>query len=94
MPGERQGGQITDASLAHDGKRLAVRTYDDVYVFAVDSTTLLPRTGQAPVPCTIRGLEEEQGEGIAWTWDGGRLILTSERRNAPLWFVRCPLPPI
>jgi hypothetical protein len=92
VPGERQGGQITDAALSPNGKLLAVRTYDDIYVFEVDSVTQLPRPGQSPVPCTIRQLREDQGEGIAWWWDGRRLVLTSERRNAPLHVIACPVP--
>lgn len=92
VPGERLGGQISDAALSTDGRILAVRTYDDVYFFAIDSVTQLPKPGQKPVPCTIRALREEQGEGIAWWWDGRRLVLTSERRNAPFHVVSCPLP--
>ena len=92
VPGERQGGQISDASLSPNGKLLAVRTYDDVYLFEMDSVTQLPKPGQAPVPCTIRQLREEQGEGIAWWRDQRRLVLTSERRNAPLHLVECPAP--
>ena len=92
VPGERQGGQISDASLSQDGKLLAVRTYDDVYVFKMDSVTQLPRQGQSPVPCTIRQLREDQGEGIAWWWDQRRLVLTSERRSAPIHVIECPMP--
>jgi hypothetical protein len=92
VPGERQGGQISDAALSPSGKLLAVRTYDDIYVFQMDSVTQLPEPGQAPVPCTIRRLREDQGEGIAWWWDERRLVLTSERRNAPLYVIECPAP--
>lgn len=92
VPGERQGGQVSDAALSPDGKLLAVRTYSDVFFFEIDSVTQLPKPGQSPVPCTIRALREKQGEGIAWWWDGRRLVLTSERRNAPFWVVGCPLP--
>jgi hypothetical protein len=92
VPGERQGGQISDAALASNGKHLAVRTYDDIYIFEMDSVTQLPKSGQVPVPCTIRHLREDQGEGIAWWWDQRRLVLTSERRNAPLYVIECPTP--
>lgn len=92
VPGERQGGQISDASLSPDGRLLAIRTYADVFIFQMDSVTQLPRPGQTPRPCTVRALDEEQGEGIAWWWDRRRLLLTSERRNAPLHIVDCPLP--
>ena len=89
VPGERPGGQVSDAALSPNGKHLAVRTYDDVYIFEMDSVTQLPRPGQAPVPCTIRQLREAQGEGIAWWWDRRRLVLTSERRNSPLHVIEC-----
>ena len=92
VPGERQGGLVSDASLSPDGKLLAVRTYDDVYLFEVDSVTQLPKRDQRPLPCAIRGLKEEQGEGIAWWWDGRRLLLTSERRNSPMFVIDCPRP--
>lgn len=92
VPGERQGGQISDAALSPDAKLLAVRTYDDIYFFEMDSVTSLPKSGQTPGPCTLRGLREDQGEGIAWWWDRRRVVLTSERRNAPFHVVSCPLP--
>jgi len=78
--------------LTPDGKFLAVRTYAEVYTFAVDSTRGLPMAGVAPGSCTIAGLREKQGEGVGWWWDGRRLLLTSEGRNAPFFVVECPLP--
>ena len=92
IPGAAEGMQVNDASLSADGKLLAVRTYAEVFVFRVDSMTYLPERGQSPALCSIRALKEEQGEGIAWWWDRRRLVLTSERRNAPFHVVECPLP--
>ena len=92
VPGSATGRQVTDAALSPDGKRLAVRTYSEVFVFAVDSTTGLPVQGTPPTSCTILGLEEHQGEGIGWWWDGRRLLLTSEGKNEPLYVVSCTLP--
>ena len=40
----------------------------------------------------IAGLEEEQGEGLAWFGATGEWLLTSEGRNEPLWVVGCPPP--
>lgn len=92
VPGERKGGQVTDAALSSDGRYLAVRTYADVYVFSMDTITGLPLRGVDTKPCFIARLREKQGEGIGWWWDRRRLLLTSEGRNAPLYVVGCPLP--
>lgn len=92
IPGQYQGGLISDAALSPDGRRLAVRTYANVFVFAMDSTTGLPRRDVAPGFCVIAGLREQQGEGIGWWWDRRRLVLTSEGRNEPLYVISCPLP--
>ena len=92
VPGSAPGRQVTDAALSPDGKHLAVRTYSEVFVFAMDSATGLPVRGASATSCTILGLEEYQGEGIGWWWDRRRLLLTSEGRNAPLFVISCTLP--
>ena len=92
IPGERPGGQITDAALSPDGKLLAVRTYVDVFVFAVDSGSGLPRHDIPPGYCSIAALREKQGEGIGWWWDRHRLVLTSEGRSPPIYVVSCRRP--
>ena len=92
VPGDAQGRQVTDAALSRDGKLLAVRTYADIFIFAVDSASGLPRRDIAPGFCVIAGLREKQGEGIGWWWDRRRLLLTSEGRNSPMYVVECPLP--
>ena len=92
VPGESQGRQVNDASLSPDGTLLAVRTYAEVFIFRVEPASGLPEAGQLPVPCTIAGLSQERAEGVAWWWDGRRLLLTSERRNAPIHIIECPLP--
>jgi len=89
VPGDAPGRQVSDAALSPDGRVLAVRTYSQVFFFAVDSTSGLPITGEAPTACTILGLDERQGEGVGWWWDGRRVVLTSEGRNAPLNVVEC-----
>lgn len=90
VPGSAGGRQVTDAALSADGERLAVRTYAELFVFEVDSSTWLPRKGVPPATCAIRSLRERQGEGIGWWWDDTRLLLTSEGRGAPLQVVSCP----
>jgi len=80
------GQWVTDAALAPDGHRVAIRTYTMLYIFPV-----LPdgRLG-SPTRCGLAGLEP-QGEGVDWL-DDRRLFLTSESRDgkpAPVHVVRC-----
>lgn len=82
------GRGVTDAALAPDRRRVAVRTYTEVYLFPVlPSGRLGPPLGR----CSLAGLEP-QGEGVEWL-DDGRLVLTSERglggSPAPIHVVRC-----
>jgi len=72
-PEQSLGRWVTDAARAPDGRRVAIRTYTEVYLFPQ-----LPagRLG-SPVVCNVAGLET-QGEGITWL-DDRRMLLTSER---------------
>ena len=85
-------GRISDAALSNRDStgavRLAVRTYSDVYVFAVDSMTWKVA---APIArCSLRGLKERNsGEGLAWL-DDGRLMFDAEGAGARLHTGRCP----
>ena len=84
------GRAVTDAALAPDGRRVAVRTYRDIWFFLRDDTGRLTPDSAHPV-CDIAGVEP-QGEGIDW-WDGETLVLTSERGLFPagtITLVRCP----
>jgi hypothetical protein len=92
VPGDAPGRLVTDAALSRDGALVAVRTYTEVYTFLVDSATGRPAQGIRPAVCSILELNERQGEGIGWWWDGRRLVLTSEGSGAPLHVVECPLP--
>jgi hypothetical protein len=83
--------QPTDAALSPDSRFLAVRTYFQIYVFAMDSVSGTVRRDVSPALCNVSGLEERVGEGLAWL-SGARLVLTSEGRNEPLHIVQCPLP--
>lgn len=91
-PGSAPGRQVTDAALSRDGRRLAVRTYREIYVFAMNPATARPSHDVPPALCMIGGLRERQGEGIGWWWDGRRLLLTSEGPREDLIVVECPLP--
>ena len=90
MPRDSRGW-VTDASLSDPdstgARRLAVRTYLDVFVFAVDSLSWHPSTLIAH--CSLRDLKTLDGEGVTWRPDG-RLLFNSEGRAARLKTGRCP----
>jgi hypothetical protein len=84
---------VTDAAMSNPfgdptaDSLLAVRAYGELLVLRVSRTSGRPRALVAR--CDLQPLREKQGEGVAWLPDG-RLMLTSEKRFAPLRAVRCP----
>ena len=92
VPGSAPLRVVTDASLSPNGRRLAVRTYGQVFVYATDSATGRVDHSVAPSVCNIVPLGEEQGEGITWIDDGGRFVFTSEGGSSPLVLANCPIP--
>jgi hypothetical protein len=92
VPGSAPFRLITDASLAPDGKHLAVRTYMQVFIFAVDSSDGRVNHAVAPSVCNVTSLAEPQGEGITWANARGRLVFTSEGAGQPLRIASCPVP--
>jgi hypothetical protein len=67
------GQLVTDASLAPDGRTVAVRTYQEVFLFRLtERGTLLP----GGTACSLGGLEL-QGDGIGWLGPD-TLVMTSE----------------
>ena len=86
------GRLVTDAALSPDGNTLAVRTYDDIHLFARgNARTYLPE--QPTTTCPIKGLEP-LGEAIAW-WNDSTLLLTSEAtklRAGPITLLECRVP--
>jgi len=91
VPGSAPLRLITDAALSPDGRHLAVRTYAQVYIFAVGPAGLVDHRVN-PAVCNIVPLGEPQGEGVTWANNGGRLVFTSEGANVPLHIATCPLP--
>jgi len=92
VPGSAPLRVVTDAALSPDGRHLAVRTYEQVFVYATDSATGRVDHSVAPAVCNIVSLGEAQGEGISWVDDRGRLVFTSEGGASPLVIATCPLP--
>ena len=92
VPGSARLRTITDAALSPDARLLAVRTYREVYVFAVDSATGRPRRGAPPSVCDLSRVQKDNGEGITWVGRTNTLLLTGEGQREPMYIVRCPLP--
>jgi hypothetical protein len=92
VPGSAPLRVVTDAALSPNGRHLAVRTYEQVFVFATDSSTGRVDHSLSPAICNIVSLGEAQGEGISWVDDRGRFVFTSEGGASPLVIATCPLP--
>ena len=92
VPGSVPFSSITDASLAPDGRHVAVRTYAQVFIFATDSVTGAVNHAVTPTVCDLAPLGEAQGEGVSWVNVTGRLVFTSEGRRAPLNLGDCRAP--
>jgi len=82
---------VTDASISSadstGSRRLAVLSYERVFIFAVDGTS--GRPGSLLGTCDLAPLRMRQGEGLVWLADG-RLLFSTEGRRAPLHAGRCP----
>ena len=92
VPGSAPLRVITDAGLSPDARSLAVRTYAQVYTFAVDPETGRVRGAVPPGICNIVLLNRWPGEGVTWAGQGSRLLLTSEGLDSPLQLIDCPMP--
>ncbi len=82
-----QGRWVTGAALAPDGKRVALRTYTELYIFALEDNDRLVQEGTA---CWL-GAREPQGEAIDFL-DDSTMVLTSEsvlNHRGTVFRVRC-----
>lgn len=88
LPARRFGGLVTAAAVSPSGQRLVVRTYTELYFFALDGDGTWRLAG---VPCWI-GLRQPQGEAVDFI-DETSVVLTSESalgRRGGLASVVCP----
>ena len=80
---------VTDAALAPDGTRVAVRTYREIYFLRLVGRHLVP--DDPPRACDTFGLQI-QGEGVDWL-DPHTLVLTSESafiQGGSVAVITCP----
>lgn len=73
---------FTAGDIAPDGSRFAVRTYTDVYEFALDGDDLGAALENDPVVSALPSTE--QGEGLTYSADSGSLLVSSEGVGAPV----------
>jgi hypothetical protein len=82
--------RVTDAALAPDHRWVALRTNDLLLFF--DAQKLLAGAPSAPLAYDLRGLNEPQGEGLAWS-DAHTLMLAGEGDSAGTFArISCNLP--
>jgi hypothetical protein len=93
QPGTSRLAAVTGADLSGDGTMLVVRTYRELFFYAVEPNG---HVGDGPIAtCPVLGFES-QGEGVAWL-DDERVVLTSERGvlgRGTIMIVHCELPRI
>ena len=80
---------VTDAALAPDGVRVAVRTYREIFFLRLANGRLVP--DDPPRACDTFGLQI-QGEGVDWL-DQHTLVLTSENafiQGGSVAVITCP----
>lgn len=84
---------VTGGAFAADGRRFAVRTYTDAYVWTTGSGGVVRTMSGRPVRIPLP--RSRQGEGLAFAADGTALLTSSEGRRAPVYSVPLPaLPPL
>lgn len=81
--------EATAAAFSPDGDLFAVRNYRSAYIWPVDDQDLALALRGRPTVLTLP--TQPQGEGLAFTRDGGSLVLSSEGVGSLVWEV--PLPP-
>lgn len=84
---------FTGGDVSPDGTRVALRTYTDVYEWAVPASGDLA-TAFAGTPVVSPLPPTRQGEGLAYDRDGTHLLTSSEGSKAPVFQLqRLPDPP-
>jgi WD40 repeat protein len=82
--------RVTDAAVSPNGRWVALRTGDKVLFYQTQALT----TGQpdTPLQFDLRGLNEPQGEGIAWARDNTLYLAGEGPGGGTLARISCNLP--
>jgi hypothetical protein len=81
----------TGGAVSPDGRRIALRTYTDAYLYDVPGDDLVEAFDEDPVVVALP--ESKQGEAITWTRDSRSLVVTGEGARARVSRVVPPAAP-
>jgi hypothetical protein len=90
LPDPGAGRWVTGAGISPDGRRVAIRTYGEIYLFHAAAGGRLTRARERP--CNLAGIDEPGGGEAMDFLDDSALVLTSEarpRRAGTLHRVEC-----
>jgi hypothetical protein len=73
---------VTAGDISPDGRRLALRTYTDLYEWWIEDGDVAGALDDAPVVTALP--PTRQGEGLAYDRDGTALLTTTEGEPAPV----------
>lgn len=73
---------VTAGDIAPDGSRVALRTYTDLYEWAVEGDDVAAAFDGAPTVTSLPATR--QGEGLAYSRDGRAVLVSSEGEGAPV----------
>ncbi len=73
---------VTAGDIAPDGSRVALRTYTDLYEWAVPGDDVAAAFDSAPTVTPLPATR--QGEGLAYSRDGRAVLVSSEGQGAPV----------
>ena len=73
---------VTAADIAPDGSRVALRTYTDLYEWALEGDDVGAALAGDPVVTPLP--ETRQGEGLAYTADSAAVLVSTEGEGSPV----------
>jgi hypothetical protein len=79
---------VTGGAVAADGRRLALRTYTDAYVWPLAGSDVVAALAAEPVRIALP--DSPQGEAISFSADGVSLVVASEGTPSDLTVVPIP----
>jgi hypothetical protein len=73
---------VTAGDISPDGRRVALRTYTDLYEWAVDGDDVAGAFAGTPAVTPLP--PTEQGEGLAYSTDGSAILVSTEGAGTPV----------